>query len=466
LCAGRRAGDARVVGWRRKLLVTAGVLVAAGLVVAAAFDRVVVAALTPGAPFDPAAAPAPPDYADAAAWSALPTREDAADVAVATLARGDQTAAPVDVFYVHPTSYVGRAWNGAIGDLTVDDATDRGATRLQASIFNHCCAVYAPRYRQANLTALLRPSADGDAALRLAGDDVLAAFRHYLAQHGHDRPFILAAHSQGALMALRVLREAIAATPLQDRLVVAYILGGPLTDATLAQIPGVPVCRAAGETGCVVAWNARSADYAGGLDFVESPPPPPGARRVCVNPLTWRADEDEAPASLHRGAVFFDQDDEPPTPRPGFTGARCQGGTLIVAPAEPPPRDFMSRLLDHALGAGNYHPIEVNLFFVDPAPTRPRGSPRSRPADSVASSAGRPGFSSRRGPSITTRRHRHARAGSPFGARGATPNHRRRVAIPRRFTRSCRPRTGCVPLRIRAQRMLRTPRAARGRPAL
>jgi hypothetical protein len=45
--------------------------------------------------------------------------------------------------------------------------------------------------------------------------------------------------------------------------------------------------------------------------------------------------------------------------------ARCAGGTLQVELRGTVPRDFMSRLLDRTLGAGNYHPIEYGLFFAD-----------------------------------------------------------------------------------------------------
>jgi len=83
-----------------------------------------------------------------------------------------------------------------------------------------------------------------------------------------------------------------------------------------------------------------------------------------VNPLTWRHDEAPAPASQNRGAVFFEQGGAP-APRPGFASARCIDGTLQVELTGAPPRDFMSRLLDRAMGDGNYHPIEVGLFFVD-----------------------------------------------------------------------------------------------------
>jgi len=83
-----------------------------------------------------------------------------------------------------------------------------------------------------------------------------------------------------------------------------------------------------------------------------------------VNPLTWRHDEASAPAAQNRGAVFWDGD-ATPSPRPGFASARCERGVLRVELHGTPPRDLPSRILDRAMGAGNYHPIEYGLFFVD-----------------------------------------------------------------------------------------------------
>jgi hypothetical protein len=215
------------------------------------------------------------------------------------------SAAPeVDVFYLHPTSYLGDGWNAALDDATVNTATDQGATRIQASAFAGCCSIYAPRYRQANMTAFTRASADGAKAIGLAGDDAIAAFRHYLEHDNHGRPFILAAHSQGSFVGLRLLREVIAPGPLRGQLVAAYLIGGPITVEALGDLP---VCDSPTATGCVVGWNARSPEYRPGLEFVENPPPPadaPPRTRVCVNPLTWRADEGQAEGGL--GAVFWD----------------------------------------------------------------------------------------------------------------------------------------------------------------
>jgi hypothetical protein len=69
------------------------------------------------------------------------------------------------------------------------------------------------------------------------------------------------------------------------------------------------------------------------------------------------------PAAASRGAVFLDAN--PVLVAPGFASAQCRGGRLEVTLAGAPPRDLMSRLLDRALGPGNYHPIEYQLFFAD-----------------------------------------------------------------------------------------------------
>ncbi|PCC67290.1 Protein of unknown function [Nannocystis exedens] len=346
----------------RWILLSVAALLPVGLVIGWVYlGDIVLAMAAPGVPFDPADTPPPPDYGQPASWSARPETADAADAEVEGVAIAADPA--VDVFYLHPTSFLGAAWNARVDDATVNEATDAGSTRIQASAFNGCCRVFAPRYRQANMTAFTTASADGAAAIGLAGDDAIAAFRHYLEHDNHGRPFILAAHSQGAFVGLRLLREVIAPGPLRGQLVAAYLIGGPITHEALGDLP---VCASAEQTGCVVAFNARGPDYVGGIEFVENPPPPPDApphRRVCVNPLTWRADE--APARGGLGAVFWDSSGAKPRPRPEFVGARCEAGTLRVELSGTVPRDFMSRLLDHALGAGNYHAIEYGLFWLD-----------------------------------------------------------------------------------------------------
>lgn len=341
----------------RILLATVALVVAAAALLWWQLGAVVLFALTPTVRFADAPPPEAPDYADPAAWSALPDREDAGDLAPLGSPGRDQRSAPADVFYVHPTSYIGGAWTGAYDDPDVAAATDRGATGIQATAFNACCAVWAPRFRQANLTVFLTPSDDGDAALALAFDDVARAFSAFQARRGADRPFFLVAHSQGTALATRLLAEVIAPSPARDQLVAAYLVGGIVT---VDGVAGVPPCRDADDTGCVVAWNARGPGYT--PSFWELHRRGDTRPLLCTNPLTWHTD-DAAPASANQGAVFLDSDDF--RPRPGFADAACEGDWLVVREHGVAPRDLPSRILDRVIGAQDLHPIEFQLYFMD-----------------------------------------------------------------------------------------------------
>jgi hypothetical protein len=318
-------------------------------------------AMAPRVPFDAETPPPAPDYSDPASWSALPERDDAADRYPPGVPAADQHAAAVDVFYVHPTSYLGSRWNGPIDDPTLNDATDRVATAIQATAFNGCCAVYAPRYRQANGTPFTRPSPDGERAIGLAYDDVRRAFEAFEARRGPGRPFLLAAHSQGTVLAERLLYEAIAGTPRRDRLVAAYLIGGAVSVEGLRErAPDLAPCAGPDDLHCVVAWNARGPAFVpNDFEMVR----PDTRERLCTNPLSWRADGAPAPAQRNLGAVFLESDD--PAPRPGFADAQCVDGTLVLRRVAAAPRDLPSRILDRVLGRGNYHAIEYQLFFMN-----------------------------------------------------------------------------------------------------
>jgi len=318
-------------------------------------------AMTPRTSFDVTAVPVPPQYEDDSSWSALPERDDAADQYPVGFASIDQRTAPVDAFYVHPTSYVGSEWNASTSDARLNADTDRVATGIQASAFNACCAVYAPRYRQANGTAFYRPSEDGQHAIDVAYGDVRRAFMAFQARRGSHRPFILAAHSQGAILATRLLADVIHGSELRDQLVAAYLIGGEVTGEGLRErTPGIEPCRSHDDLHCVVAYQARGPAFVptrfdlNGSDRRE---------RLCTNPLSWRPDGQHVPADQNLGAVFLETEDR--SPRLGFADAKCVDGNLVVAKIGAVPRDLASRVLDRVMGAGNYHPIEYQLYFMN-----------------------------------------------------------------------------------------------------
>lgn len=357
---------------RRIILVVLAALVALGFAAYHYRFDLLAFMVTPSGDFDIAHVPPAPDYGRETAWLALPTREDSADEVPAGAVPGDnQGRAPADVFYVHPTTYVDPAgWNGPYDD---PDATALAVTLGQSSIFNGCCRVYAPLYRQATLAAFANDSgASGQAALQLAYRDVETAFRRYLATWGGDRPFILAGHSQGALMVQRLLATVVAPDPaLRARLVAAYAVGYPLPlDQFNGPLAPLRPCAVSGATGCVLTWSSFPRD--GDPDFylrraeiwtaasATGFAPVAGRPILCVNPISFRADELAVPREANRGGSVHSVVSgglEPITP--ALVDAQCQGGILRIS--EPEPFVFRAMLLP----GRDYHIYDFALFWQD-----------------------------------------------------------------------------------------------------
>ncbi|HAP69735.1 MAG TPA: DUF3089 domain-containing protein [Flavobacteriales bacterium] len=236
-----------------------------------------------------------PDYSTTESWSALPFNKDVADV----LPKGEtwvsDSLKEVDVFYVHPTIYQkGSLWNAGLDMKKINRKVDKYPVRLQASVFNASCRVYAPRYRQAVVGVFYDESVDGDKALNLAYQDVKRAFEYFLENHSNGRPFIIAGHSQGTHHTRRLLREMIDTTELKDRMVAAYIIGFTLVDTLYENLK---ICDSADETGCYVTWMSYKKDFV-----------PDGVwhkKTQSINPLTWTTDTGNVIVEDYSSTVVF-----------------------------------------------------------------------------------------------------------------------------------------------------------------
>jgi hypothetical protein len=355
----------------RKILWGLGVVLVLIVVVAGTlyFNRSLrnFALFSPWRSFDVAAAPAPPDYATTAAWAVLPDHPGAAtSVPPGSDAADAETTAPVDVFFIHPTTFFGRAnWNARFDeDGETLDRLDNGVVRYQTSAFNGCCRIYAPRYRQATLYAFLGKGASENGALDLAYQDVLRAFDTYIAKYNDGRPFILAGHSQGSLHGMRLLQEHIAGTPLVHRMVAAYLVGYAIP-LDLRVPDGTGPCRGPTDLGCYLSWNSLSetADRSGwqqntAIWLDKQYQPIAGRALTCMNPLDWTLDGSE-PAAANLGSVGFGLDGVMPALQKAATGAACIDGVLIVAP---PTKD---EHFTYGVFGGNYHIYDYNLFYMN-----------------------------------------------------------------------------------------------------
>jgi len=328
-----------------------------------AFNR-----LKPEHSFADAPPPLAPDYSLAASWGALPDREDAADVVPNAEVQDRQATAEVDVFFVHPTTFFGTAgWNQSLDDTSTNRLTDTFVLRGQASVFNGCCRIYAPRYRQATIYSFMDGSGSGKAALQLAYEDVERAFDYFIEHYNQGRPFILASHSQGSVHVRTLLERRITGTALRERLVAAYPIGFGINREEMAKaVPDVPVCESAEQIGCVVTWNAVGP---------KAQPWGDPRKNICVNPLTWRADGAAAEASLNLGGVAYPGTFEgtladvkgvpedfiaaKPVLETAVADAQCVDGMLLVK--EIHSKNYAAR----PMGRDNYHIYDYNLFHMN-----------------------------------------------------------------------------------------------------
>jgi hypothetical protein len=287
--------------------------------------------------------PPAPDYSDTQNWTALPDRKDSADaIPQHSNLKDGQAEARADVFFIHPTTFWdARNWNGDVRNKKLNKATDRSTIREQASVYNGSCKVYAPRYRQATLYSFI-DTINGNKALDLAYVDIKAAFTYYLEHYNKGRPIIIASHSQGSWLAIRLLRDFFDTDSiLRKRLIVAYIIGGPETDHEYVHIPP---CDSAGQIGCYIGWGTfRKRNHFYKVRY---------SKYLCVNPLTWKRDNVRALKTLNLGGVpvGFNRVDV------HVCDAQCHNGQLWI---HKPKRGGYIRLL------GNYHIVDYGLFYMN-----------------------------------------------------------------------------------------------------
>jgi pimeloyl-ACP methyl ester carboxylesterase len=311
--------------------------------------RIMLAALAASAGMAAAETPpAPPnDYAKPETWlcrpdkAADPCREDAAVTVIA--ADGSRTAqrlrpdhnAPVDCYYVYPT--ISRD-PGVLSDMA-PGPEEAGVAAVQAAPFAGLCRVYAPLYRQFTIAGMRLVPDVADRPPQ-SYEDVLAAWRRYLAHDNGGRGIVLIGHSQGARHVLRLLREEIDGKPVQARLVSALVIGAALPvvqGSDRGALSHIPLCRSADQTACVISFAT----------FQDIVPPSPDSRfgrtegadagmvAACVNPAMLAGGDGKLRPWLSNGAryaspradfVWAKGAPAPDTPfvaLPGWLTARC-----------------------------------------------------------------------------------------------------------------------------------------------
>lgn len=289
-----------------------------------------------------------PEYSNLNYWAAHPWKKDMSDSVPADLEKSYIQDSIADVFFIHPTTltnYADERWNAEIDDAALNAKTDYSTILYQASVFNEKCRVFAPRYRQAHIKAFFTEGPSVDSAFEIAYADVKAAFEFYLKNYNHDRPIIIASHSQGTKHAGRLLKEFFENKPLQSQLVCAYIIGMPVPVDYFATLKP---CSDSLATGCFVSWRTFKS---------ESEPPKYIAdekfRSVVVNPLTWTSVATPASSKLNLGAVLKNFN----RVVPHVVSTQIHDNILWSSKPNVPGKILYTQK--------NYHVGDINLFYMN-----------------------------------------------------------------------------------------------------
>ena len=289
-----------------------------------------------------------PNYANLDYWAAHPWKHDPSDSVPAPLTNEAKDSS-VDVFFLHPTTFtVNRKLentNAGIDDDYINAKTDYSTILYQASVFNQQCRVFAPRYRQAHIASFFsKDKAKAAKAFDLAYEDIKTAFEYYIKNWNKGRPVIIASHSQGSLLAERLLKEFFEGTPLQNKLVVAYIVGWPVPKEYFTSLK---MCTDSLQTGCLCSWRTFRKGYVPPLLKNEN------GNSYVTNPLTWTTTNEYASKKLNKGSVLTK-----------FNKVYCQttdaqisnGFLYVKKPKFPWSFIYFTK---------NYHVGDINLFYLN-----------------------------------------------------------------------------------------------------
>lgn len=286
-----------------------------------------------------------PSYNNLYYWAAHPFKLDAADSIPAPL-KTEQRDSLADVFFIHPTTYTGtrKEWNADIDDETLNAKTDKSSILYQATVFNQHSRVFAPRYRQAHISAFYTAQPEAAQAFDIAYQDIKTAFEYYLTHFNHDRPIIIAGHSQGCKMAAQLLKDYFENKPLQKQLVAAYLIGLPVAKGYFEMLPP---CNNATQTACFTTWRTFRKGYLPEYVTKESP------QAIVTNPLNWKSDGTYAPQKLNEGSLLRNFNKV----YKHTTDAQAHDGILWVTKPRFPGGVFLKMR--------NYHIADINLFYIN-----------------------------------------------------------------------------------------------------
>ena len=260
-----------------------------------------------------------------------------------------------DCFMIGPSVYTA---NGGDYNMPTYDASAlisyKSTLSMEKDIYSGTCVMYAPVYRQVSLEVYDMPADEAEKYFEIAYGDVRDAFLYYMQNDNKGRPLVIAGFSQGADMAIRLLKEFGDCPEVKDVLVACYAIGWRITEGDLKEAPYLKPAEGENDTGVIIAYDCEAEDVTSSLVV------PAGTKTYSINPLNWQTDSTVAGKELNLGACFADYSGGV-NEIPAFTGCYIDPvrGSLKVTdvPAEeyPPVLSMFSE--------GEYHIYDYQFFF-------------------------------------------------------------------------------------------------------
>ena len=261
-----------------------------------------------------------------------------------------------DLFFIAPSAFGGKE-----GSYLMDLSNEKGranfigTVNMEKGIYDQDTRFYAPFYREVGYNVYALPEEDAELLKQSAYADVKDAFVYYMEHLNGGRPFILAGFSEGADMAIRLMKDCFGDESLQKQLIACYAIGWRLTEEETQEWPQLRPAQGETDAGVIITFTTEAEDV------TESAIIPAGMKTLSINPLNWKTDTETVGKELNLGACFTDYEGAITEEIPALTGAYldAERGALKVTDIDP---EVYNATLP-TLEPGIYHLYDYQFFY-------------------------------------------------------------------------------------------------------
>jgi hypothetical protein len=219
--------------------------------------------------------PAAPDYADSSQWFMVERNGEADLFYIISTETGDHMMG-------EDTCHLADTYDEALRTMMLKEMT------AVDSFYSGRLNYFSPYYRQASLNSWVKQE-HAYARLPIAIEDVKHSWDYYLKHLNQGRPFIIAGYSQGGIAVLDILKEM--PDSIFSRLVAAYVIGFKVTQEDVDSNKHIKLAQDSTDTGVLIGFNSVKSPESI-IYFTEN-------NVACINPVSWRTDEEPTPFVLY-----------------------------------------------------------------------------------------------------------------------------------------------------------------------